>query len=441
MKNKNQNIRGRNKNKQDLAERLRQKLAIKKGDKKICLTMIVKNEEKNMERLLDSLIGVIDMISIVDTGSTDKTAEIINNWGKKHGLPTKVHHQEFKNFGYNRTQSLEKAKMTFRDADYFLLSDADFIWKVGDFRKMLLTDHKYLVEQDNGKIKYWNVRMLSAEVDFECLGLTHEYWNEKKHQTIYQGEVRCGKIRTLSIDDREDGGCKDDKFQRDERLLLSGINDPKTPPDLVERYTFYLAQTYKDLQKNKESIIWYKKRADGHNGYQEEVFYSYYQIGVCNERIAWRYKHSYEKFVEDNQSDVAIQFCKNENIEPTLENLCVYEHYFEEASFYYKKAHEFRPSRSESLYALTRMYRLLSRHREALDTALLGIDIPYPKQDSLFIENDPYNYLFDYEISIVAFYVPNSMHLGRDSVCKLLGRDDLPDYLTKSVTDISKFYI
>ena len=60
---------------------------------KICLNMIVKNESKIIERLLTSVVGFIDEIFIVDTGSSDNTIEKItefmkNNNIKGQGSPT-----------------------------------------------------------------------------------------------------------------------------------------------------------------------------------------------------------------------------------------------------------------------------------------------------------------------------------------------------------------
>src|SRR5947209_19518286 len=86
-----------NNNNNNTSDRLRKKLAVKQGPKKVCLTMIVKNESKNMVRLLESVKHVIDMISIVDTGSTDDTEQIILNWSTEAKIPTRVHHEPFKN--------------------------------------------------------------------------------------------------------------------------------------------------------------------------------------------------------------------------------------------------------------------------------------------------------------------------------------------------------
>ena len=43
--------------------------------KTLSLCMIVKNEEKNIEKCLNSVNGIVDEMIIVDTGSTDKTTE------------------------------------------------------------------------------------------------------------------------------------------------------------------------------------------------------------------------------------------------------------------------------------------------------------------------------------------------------------------------------
>ena len=47
---------------------------------KICLNMIVKNESRVIERLLRSVLPLIDTYCICDTGSTDNTVEIIKTF-------------------------------------------------------------------------------------------------------------------------------------------------------------------------------------------------------------------------------------------------------------------------------------------------------------------------------------------------------------------------
>jgi glycosyltransferase involved in cell wall biosynthesis len=50
---------------------------------KVSLTMIVKNEERNLSHCLESVRGVFDEIIIVDTGSTDGTKAIAREFGAK----------------------------------------------------------------------------------------------------------------------------------------------------------------------------------------------------------------------------------------------------------------------------------------------------------------------------------------------------------------------
>ena len=56
----------------------------------LCLNMIVKNESKIIERLLSSVLPIIDSYCICDTGSTDNTIEIIENFFKKHNKTGKI---------------------------------------------------------------------------------------------------------------------------------------------------------------------------------------------------------------------------------------------------------------------------------------------------------------------------------------------------------------
>lgn len=49
----------------------------------ISLCMIVKNEEMHIARCLDSVAELVDEIIIIDTGSTDRTVEIVSNYTSK----------------------------------------------------------------------------------------------------------------------------------------------------------------------------------------------------------------------------------------------------------------------------------------------------------------------------------------------------------------------
>ena len=71
---------------------------------------MIKNESKIIERCLERALPHVDAVSILDTGSTDNTVEICNKFLSTSNKPFKVSVEPFKNFGYNRTVSFEKAQ-------------------------------------------------------------------------------------------------------------------------------------------------------------------------------------------------------------------------------------------------------------------------------------------------------------------------------------------
>ncbi len=84
----------------------------------LSLCMIVKNEEKNLERCLSSAAPFFDQIVVVDTGSTDRTVDIAEKYGAE------VHFFEWiDDFSAARNVSLEHAHGKFivwLDADDYL---------------------------------------------------------------------------------------------------------------------------------------------------------------------------------------------------------------------------------------------------------------------------------------------------------------------------------
>ncbi|RKO65545.1 TPR domain-containing glycosyltransferase [Desulfofundulus salinus] len=84
-------------------------------ESRISLCMIVKDEEQNIRRCLQSVAGTVDEIIVVDTGSTDGTCQIAREFGALvHSFPWND------NFSDARNASLELAT-----GDWILFLDAD----------------------------------------------------------------------------------------------------------------------------------------------------------------------------------------------------------------------------------------------------------------------------------------------------------------------------
>ena len=273
-------------------------------------------------------------------------------------MPTKVHTEAFINFGYNRSLSIELAKQSFPDADYLLLIDADLILKfAANWDKTKLTKAAYLIKQTNPYMEYWNIRLVRASLPWVSLGVTHEYW---ECTDFYSRD----KLHTLWIDDREDGGYKANKFERDKHLLINGIGDPDTPDYLRTRYFFYLAQTYRDLGDRKNARHWYDQRVTA-GGWIEEVY-----VAQCEKaKLAILMGLSHE--------------------------LIVAEHI---------KAFGLRPSRAEALWQLAMYCRETERYAEGYIFAKVGKDIPL-SSDILFVKRDAYEWRLLDEFAICAYWI------------------------------------
>ena len=103
---------------------------------KICLNMIVKNESRVIERLLRSVLPLIDTYCICDTGSTDNTVEIIKTFFDKASISGKIVEEPFRDFGYNRSYSLSQC-LDMENADYILLLDADMVLQLNTLYTIL----------------------------------------------------------------------------------------------------------------------------------------------------------------------------------------------------------------------------------------------------------------------------------------------------------------
>jgi tetratricopeptide (TPR) repeat protein len=336
-------------------ESKREENEVKKDNNKItiCLNMIVKNESRIIKRLLESALPIIDTYCICDTGSSDNTIEIIKNFFDSHGITGEIYNEPFQNFGYNRSHALKKAE---GKGTYVLLLDADMKLVIKpEFNKESLKAGSYQITQQGGTLVYYNTRLIRSDIGATCVGVTHEYYNIPPPHTT-------DKLNSLSIIDIGDGGAKADKFERDIRLLTKGLEeDPKN-----QRYMFYLANSYRDRgdsEGKREAIVWYKKRIEM-GGWDEEIWNAYYHIGNCHYALKE----------------------------------------FDQAIYTWLEAYNFRPTRAESIYKIVNHYRMYSKHTIALQFCLIGKSIKFPTNDLLFIEKPVYEYLFDYELSIIAYY-------------------------------------
>jgi len=350
--------------------------------------MIVKNESKIITRLFDSVLPIIDCYCICDTGSTDDTIQIIKNYFNSKGITGKVIEEPFKNFCYNRTFSLNACQGM---SDYVLLLDADMILEIKNFNKNSLQESdSFYILQGNEALYYQNMRILRNNGLYSYCGVTHEYINCPPNN-----KVQSIDKNNLFILDIGDGGSKSDKFERDIRLLLDGIKEePRN-----ERYHFYLANSYHDSGRFGEAINVYKKRIE-FGGWQEEVWYSYYRIGLCYKNMG------------------------------KIEN----------AIHSWMQGYEYYPERLEGIYEIIYYYRVESKHKLALifyNIAKNILDKNLNRDNYLFLHNEIYTSKIYYEYTVFAAYT--GVKIINDEIVKVFNysRDD---NLKNNLLSNMKFY-
>lgn len=110
----------------------------------ISLCMIVKNEEKYIARCLDSVAELVEEIIIVDTGSTDRTVEIVSDHTSKVYLyPWKDDFSDARNYSFS------KASM-----DYCMWMDADDVLEETEKSKFLQLKQSLNPDTDIVMMKY-----------------------------------------------------------------------------------------------------------------------------------------------------------------------------------------------------------------------------------------------------------------------------------------------
>ena len=110
----------------------------------ISLCMIVKNEEKHIARCLNSVAELVEEIIIVDTGSTDRTVEIVSGY-----TPHVYLYQWKDDFSDARNYSFSKASM-----DYCMWMDADDILEEAEKDKFLQLKHSLPPDTDIVMMNY-----------------------------------------------------------------------------------------------------------------------------------------------------------------------------------------------------------------------------------------------------------------------------------------------
>jgi tetratricopeptide (TPR) repeat protein len=355
----------------------------KKMNKKktICLCAIVRQEAKVIARLINSCKSFIDYYVIVDTGSTDETIKIIK---KEMGdIPGEIHSRPWVNFGHNRTELMELA---FGKADYLLLADADFEYKVSDLFNKIELKYDWYHLRYMGDLDFAQILFVSGHKHWRYVGVTHEYITS-------DGCGESPELLSLKVIHHADGGTRHEKLVRDKELLEKAILDD--PADT--RNYFYLAQTYANMHEYEKAAKYYEERAR-RGGWQEEVYYSLFQIGEMQYHL--------------------------KRIDNAIAQLT--------------EAYTYRPIRFEALYMLGLIYREQKKYHMARMMQEEVLRMPYPSSDKLFIHSTNKTYLADFELAIIYYWIGEYEKAQKHAMI-LKALNNIPENIYKQNNENLKF--
>lgn len=216
--------------------------------KSLSLVMIVKNEENNLRRCLESVKDIVDEIVVVDTGSTDKTKEIALEFNAKI-----FDYKWDNNFSNARNYALRNSS-----SDWNLILDADECIADIDLNNV----RHFICSYNNiiGQVKIINFfeqdgeirnsesfisRLAPKGVWFE--GAIHEQLKSDFHRKV------------IDIILEHDGYLNTNKFDRNISILLDGLKVKPNDSYLLYQTarTYYVNKMYSEASKYFNSFYNY----------------------------------------------------------------------------------------------------------------------------------------------------------------------------------------
>ncbi len=239
----------------------------------ISLCMIVKNEECIIERCLDSVQHLVDEINIIDTGSTDRTKDIVQNYTSRI-------------FDFTWCDDFAKARnYSFQQAtkDFILWLDADDVITTEHQQKFLqLKQSLYHPNVDAVSMDYYvaldadgcvessekRFRLVKRACNFQWLGAVHEYLD-------VSGQLYHSDIAVTHLPLKKDA----------HRNILIYERLKKEGHLFSARDTFHYANELKEHQRCLEAINQYHLFLDTAKGSVDDNIQACLNLADCYQQL------------------------------------------------------------------------------------------------------------------------------------------------------------
>jgi glycosyltransferase involved in cell wall biosynthesis len=321
---------------------------------RICLNMIVKDEAHCLTTVLTSVRPFIDRWTVVDTGSTDGSQDLVRELLRDK--PGELVERPWVDFAHNRNEALDLARASehAEPGDYALFVDADD--RLRNLPPDLALDADgYTLTIVQGPTRYHRVAIVALDRPWRWQGVVHEALTLADATVAHldRPDIVIGKVGSRNKDP--------EVYRRDAELLERSLSAHPDDP----RSEFYLAQSYRDSGDLEKALTWYRRRLADPVGWDQERWYSAYQIGVLLERL---------------------------------------ERPHERIAAAYLEAFELRPTRAEPLVALARVERLREHYEVALLYVARAVEMPEPPPTDIFVDLDVYRWKAWDEYAVSAYW-------------------------------------
>lgn len=240
----------------------------------ISLCMIVKNEEDNLARCLNSVKDAVDEIIIMDTGSTDGTVTIAEQYTSKV-----FHFDWIDDFSAARNAAYDQAGM-----EYQLWLDADDVILPEQLEKLLALKASLSPDVDMVTMKYdthfdeqGNPILTSVRERLTRTAKNYR-WQDPIHECIPLG----GNLvhSDIIITHRKE---KTEGHSRRNIGIYEGLE--KKRHKFTPRQLYYFARELRDHREYAKAIYYFERFLDGGAGWVEDNIAACHALSQCKEAL------------------------------------------------------------------------------------------------------------------------------------------------------------
>jgi glycosyltransferase involved in cell wall biosynthesis len=363
----------------------------------IGLSMIVKNEEKLIRRCLKSVAPLVDYVLISDTGSTDSTKEIIRGFLIDNDIAGKVIDDPWIDFASNRNRALLALNQC--KVDYAFMIDADDTLEITQgfditaFKNRMTYD-VYDIPVEHASVVHYRPQIFRNSPKCSWKGVLHEFLEVSG---TFTRATELGLKIHASIEGSRNADPQ--KFEKDAEILEKALISEKNEY-LRARYTFYLAQSYRDAENPEKALKNYLQCAQM-GQWDQQVYVSLLEAIRCYTKLG-------------RPLDIVMSALL--------------------------RAEKVLPNRAEAHHAMSFHCRQVGANAEGMKVAARGLNIKQP--DGLFIQPWIYDYGLLDEYAVNAYWAGHYLESLQANLLIMANektpRDTIPRLATNASVALAK---